>query len=124
MPAYLVVVPPHEGGATDEVITHAHGLVHPCTCAHGAVVAAVLHCQANPGTCQTCSTTLRRKFAVLHNAGAALCVLALQVMQKKSAWSDAALPARPLNAFFMHHNLEQCNRHDERPLAFTSILSE
>lgn len=41
---------PHERGATNEIVTEAHGFVDVGVGRHCAVVAAVLHCQTDPGT--------------------------------------------------------------------------
>ena len=53
--ACLMVVAPHQGGAADEVIRQPHQLVHPGLGRHGPMVAAVLHREANPCACQTCT---------------------------------------------------------------------
>lgn len=50
----LVVVAPHQRGATNEVVRHAKGVVHKGVRGHGTVVAAVLDGQADPGTSQAC----------------------------------------------------------------------
>ena len=46
--SHLMVVPPHQRAASDEVVRHPHGIVHEGVGRHGPVVPAVLDGQADP----------------------------------------------------------------------------
>jgi hypothetical protein len=54
---HLVVVAPHQGAAANQVVAGAQQAIDLGVGAHGAVVAAVLHRQPDPGAAQACTTT-------------------------------------------------------------------
>ena len=59
--AHLMMIPPHERGSANQVVSEAHGIVHNGVGGHGTMVAAMLDGEADPSATQACRSAIDGK---------------------------------------------------------------